>query len=90
MIVFADPATQQKRAFYTDSQGHVIQYTATFSTLMSDALSTAPRFRLTYIARDQAKWPNLRNRAAGQAGPVSKVDRRDRVEIRRWQLMTWA
>jgi len=55
MIVFADPATQQKRAFYTDSEGHVIQYTATLSnddntlTFLSDALSTAPRFRLTYI-----------------------------------------
>lgn len=55
MIVFADPATHQKRAFYTDSEGHVIQYTATFSnngntlTFLSDALSTAPRFRLTYI-----------------------------------------
>ena len=32
MIVFADPATKQTRAFYTDSEGHVIHYSATFST----------------------------------------------------------
>jgi len=55
MIVFVDPATQQTLAFYTDSEGHVIQYAATFSndgktlTFLSDALSAAPRFRLTYI-----------------------------------------
>jgi hypothetical protein len=55
MIVFVDPATQKTRAFYTDSEGHVIQYAATFSndgntlTSLSDALPTAPRFRLTYI-----------------------------------------
>ena len=55
MIVFVDPATQQTRAFYTDSEGHVIQYAATFSndgntlTFLIDALSTSPRFRLTYI-----------------------------------------
>ena len=54
MIVFVDPATRQTRAFYTDSEGHVIQYAATFSndgntlTFLSDALSTSPRFRLTY------------------------------------------
>jgi hypothetical protein len=55
MIIFVDPATQQTRAFYTDSEGHVIQYAATFSydgntlTFLSDALPTSPRFRLTYI-----------------------------------------
>ena len=55
MIVFADPATKQTRAFYTDSEGHVIYYTANFSnggdtlTFLSDALPTSPRFRLTYL-----------------------------------------
>lgn len=55
MIVFADPATKQTRAFYTDSEGHVIYYTANFSnggdtlTFLSDMLPATPRFRLTYL-----------------------------------------
>ena len=55
MIVFVDPATKQTRAFYTDTEGHVIQYTASLSnngntlTFLSDILPAAPRFRLTYI-----------------------------------------
>jgi hypothetical protein len=55
MIVFADPATKQTRAFYTDSEGNVIQYAVNFSnegntlTFLSDVLPMTPRFRLTYI-----------------------------------------
>ena len=55
MIVFADPATKHTRAFYTDSEGHVIYYTANFSTggdtltFLSDVLPATPRFRLTYV-----------------------------------------
>jgi hypothetical protein len=55
MIVFADPATKHTRAFYTDSEGHVIYYTANFSTggdtltFLSDVLPATPRFRLTYL-----------------------------------------
>jgi hypothetical protein len=55
MIVFVDPATKQTRAFYTDSEGNVIQYTASFSkdgnilTFLSDVIPTTPRFRLTYV-----------------------------------------
>jgi hypothetical protein len=55
MIVFADPATKQTQAFYTDSEGNVIQYAVNFSnegntlTFLSDVLPMTPRFRLTYI-----------------------------------------
>jgi hypothetical protein len=55
MIVFFDPATKQARAFYTDNEGHVINYAVTFSadgnkiTFLSDVQAAAPRYRLTYI-----------------------------------------
>ncbi len=55
MIVFVDQATKQTRAFYTDSEGNVIQYAATLSkdgntvTFLSEAIPAAPRFRLTYV-----------------------------------------
>ncbi len=32
MIVFVDPTSKQTRAFYTDSEGNVIQYTVSFSS----------------------------------------------------------
>jgi hypothetical protein len=55
MIVYFDPITQQTRAFYYDTEGHEIHYTATWSadgniiTFLSDASETGPRFRLTYL-----------------------------------------
>ena len=55
MIVYFDPTTRQTRAFYYDTEQHVIQYSATFSadnkilTFLSDKQEGAPRFRLTYI-----------------------------------------
>ncbi|HEX5315986.1 MAG TPA: Ig-like domain-containing protein, partial [Candidatus Kapabacteria bacterium] len=55
MIVYFDAASNQTRAFYTDSEGHVIQYTATWSsdgntlTFLSDPLPASPRYRLTYF-----------------------------------------
>ncbi len=55
MIVYFDPLTHQTRAFYYDTEEHVIQYTASFSednktlTFLSDKQEGAPRFRLTYI-----------------------------------------
>lgn len=55
MIVFVDPATKQTRAFYTDSEGNVIQYAASLSkdgntlTFLSEVIPGAPRFRLTYV-----------------------------------------
>lgn len=54
MIIYPDAARHQIRAFYTDNEGHVIQYTATASTdgksavFLGDAEAGAPRYRLTY------------------------------------------
>ena len=55
MIVYFDPQTSLTRAFYCDTEQHVINYTASFSadgktlTFLSDKHEQAPRFRLTYI-----------------------------------------
>jgi hypothetical protein len=55
MIVYFDPATHLTRAFYYDTEQHVINYTASLSadgntlTFLSDQHEGAPRFRLTYI-----------------------------------------
>lgn len=55
MIVYADPATNGPRAFYTDSEGHVINYLLSVSedgksvAFMSDPQDTGPRYRLTYV-----------------------------------------
>lgn len=54
MIVYVDPDTKDKRAFWTDSDGHVIHYSAFVSsdgrvvTFISDVLPAAPRYRFTY------------------------------------------
>ena len=54
MVVYLDSATKQKRAFYTDSERHVIQYAATLSSdgrtviFLSDPQPGSPRYRLTY------------------------------------------
>jgi len=55
MIVYADQATKQFRAFYTDSEGNVINYILSVSSdgksvvFLSDPQSAGPRYRLTYI-----------------------------------------
>jgi len=55
MIVYLDQPTGQTRAFYCDTEAHVIQYAATFSadnrilTFLSDKQEGSARFRLTYI-----------------------------------------
>ena len=54
MIVYADPASKQVRAFYTDTEGNTIHYVVTLSTdgktvvFQSDAETTGPHYRLTY------------------------------------------
>jgi hypothetical protein len=54
MIVYLDAATKQVRAFYTDSEGHVINYATSISrdgkrfVFLSDAQADGPRYRLTY------------------------------------------
>jgi hypothetical protein len=55
MIVYFDATAHQTRAFYCDTEGHALHYTASFSsdgkilTFLSDLREGAPRFRLTYV-----------------------------------------
>jgi hypothetical protein len=54
MIIYPDNARQQLRAFYTDNEGNVIDYTVTASSdgrgamFLGDAEPGAPRYRLSY------------------------------------------
>jgi hypothetical protein len=61
MIVYADPAMERLRAFYTDTEGHVINYAVSVSSdeksvvFLSDPQSAGPRFRLTYTVTQPDK-----------------------------------
>jgi hypothetical protein len=54
MVVYADAAKHQLRAFYTDNEGNVIDYTVTTSAdgksviFLGDIVADSPHFRLTY------------------------------------------
>lgn len=54
MVIYRDPESKSFRAMYWDNEGHVINYTAAFSsdgsvlTLISPPSNTAPRFRFIY------------------------------------------
>jgi hypothetical protein len=54
MVIYRADRGGPSRAIYFDSEGHVINYTASFSndkrtlTFLSDAVPPAPRFRLSY------------------------------------------
>jgi hypothetical protein len=54
MVIYRGEGVGPTRAIYFDSEGHVINYTATFSedqrtlTFLSDAAPAGPRFRLSY------------------------------------------
>jgi hypothetical protein len=54
MVVYADPQTGRARAFYTDSEGHVINYDVLSAgdgksvVFLSDPRDAGPRYRLTY------------------------------------------
>jgi len=58
MIIYFDHATSQTRAFYTDTEGHVINYTASFSSdgkqlvFLGDRTASGPQYRLTYDVVD--------------------------------------
>jgi len=55
MVIYFDGIARATRAFYCDTEGHAIQYTASFSddaktlTFISDQQEGKPRFRLTYF-----------------------------------------
>jgi hypothetical protein len=54
MVIYRGESGGPTKAIYFDSEGHVINYTATFSqdkrtlTFLSDAAPAGPRFRLSY------------------------------------------
>ncbi len=54
MVIYRADRDGPTKAIYFDSEGHVINYAATFSddrqtlTFLSDAIPAAPRFRLSY------------------------------------------
>ena len=54
MVVYADPQTGRARAFYTDSEGHVINYDVHATgdgksvVFLSDPRDAGPHYRLTY------------------------------------------
>jgi hypothetical protein len=54
MVIYQSPGGGPARAIYFDSEGHVINYSATFSqdgrtlVFLSDAAAPGPRFRLSY------------------------------------------
>jgi hypothetical protein len=58
MVIYFEPESKPARAVYFDNEGHVIYYTAEFSsdwkqlTFLSDARPGVPRFRLTYTRLD--------------------------------------
>lgn len=55
MVVYADPVAHATRAFYYDTEGHVIHYVVTVTsgghraTFLSLPAPGAPQFRLTYM-----------------------------------------
>ena len=61
MIVYGDPATMQTRAFYTDSEGNVINYALNVSSdgktivFLSEPQAAGPRYRLTYVVTQPDK-----------------------------------
>lgn len=61
MVVYTDAATDQTRAFYTDTEGHTIGYVVSVSadrnalTFVSDRQSGQPRYRLTYVRLDPTR-----------------------------------
>lgn len=56
MIIYPDAARHQIRAFYTDNEGHIINYTVTAAgdgrsaVFLGDTEAGAARYRLTYTA----------------------------------------
>jgi hypothetical protein len=61
MVVYRSDDEGPAKAIYFDNEGHVIHYTATVSndhrtiTFLSDASTSAPRFRLSYAREGEGK-----------------------------------
>lgn len=59
MVIYRREGSSPTKAIYFDSEGHVINYTATFSddnrtlTFLSDAAQSTPQFRLSYMKGEE-------------------------------------
>ena len=65
MVIYVDPGSKGLRAFYTDSEGHVIHYAVSISadgtavTFLGDRDAVAPQYRLTYARLGENKMSIL-------------------------------
>jgi hypothetical protein len=65
MVIYVDPSSKHLRAFYTDSESHVIQYTVSVSadgdtvTFLGEKEQAAPQYRLTYTRLGENKMSIL-------------------------------
>src|ERR1700676_105589 len=80
MVIYVDPSSKGLRAFYTDNEGHVIQYAVSVSaggdtiTFLADREAGAQQYRLTYSRLEEKKMTILLEaRGANQDGQFQKV-----------------
>jgi len=65
MVIYVDPSTKSLRAFYTDNEGHVIQYAVSVSPnglivmFLADREAGAQQYRLTYTRLEENKMTIL-------------------------------
>jgi hypothetical protein len=80
MVIYVDPSSKGVRAFYTDNEGHVIQYAVSVSadgntvTFLADRESGAAQYRLTYTRHEENKMTILLEaRGASQDAQFQKI-----------------
>jgi len=80
MIIYIDPGSKGLRAFYTDSEGHVIQYTVSVAAdgntviFLGEKAPDAPQYRLTYTRLGEDKMTILLEMAQpNEAGHFQKI-----------------
>jgi hypothetical protein len=80
MIIYVDPSSKGVRAFYTDNEGHVIQYGVSVSadgntaTFLADREPGAAQYRLTYVRLEDNKMTILLEaRGASQDAQFQKL-----------------
>ena len=65
MVIYVDPGSKGLRAFYTDSEGHVIHYAVSVAAdgntliFLGEKPSDAPQYRLTYTRLGEDKMTIL-------------------------------
>ena len=80
MIIYLDPDSKGLRAFYTDSEGHVIHYTVSVAadgntvTFLGEKAPDAPQYRLTYTRLGEDKMTILLEMSQpNEAGRFQKI-----------------